>query len=132
MNITWIDIPTVHDPRGNLAILEHGGLPFDFKRVFYLFDVPSGSSRGGHALQTTDQLLIPISGSFEVVLKNGVDTKKVVLNNPSKGLLISTITWRELHHFSAGAVCLALASKKYDEGDYIRDWNDFISATSQP
>ena len=131
MEFTWIDIPTVNDPRGNLAILEKGVIPFDFKRVFYLFDVPSGSSRGGHALKTTNQFLIPISGSFDVVLKNGSDTQTMALNSPTKGLLIPTMTWREMHHFSAGAVCLVLASKTYQEEDYIRDWNTFTAVTGQ-
>ncbi len=130
MDLTWIAIPTVKDPRGNLAFLQNSELPFDLKRVFYLFDVPSGSSRGGHALQHTHQIIVPLSGSFEVLLKTGKEETRVVLNNPTKGLLVPPMIWRELHHFSAGAVCLVLTSKEYDENDYIREWTSFTRIVS--
>jgi hypothetical protein len=132
MEVAWIDIPSIKDPRGNIAVLENSKLPFDIKRIFYLHDVPSGSQRGGHALKTTVQLLIPVSGSFEVILNDGTTKTAITLNNPIKGILIPAMVWRELRNFSAGSVCLVLASEEYDEEDYIRDWNEFISATSQP
>tara|TARA_E500000178_G_scaffold353394_1_gene419204 strand:+ start:923 stop:1321 length:399 start_codon:yes stop_codon:yes gene_type:complete len=125
MEVKWIDIPSIKDPRGNLAVLEDSKLPFKIKRVYYLFDVPSGSERGGHAHKNLLQLIIPLSGSFELVLKNGQNEKSVTLYNPTRGVLIPTMVWRELRHFSAGAVCLVLASEEYDEDDYIRDWEAF-------
>lgn len=121
MEVQWIDIPNIKDPRGNLAVLENSKLPFEIKRVYYLYDVPSGSQRGGHALKTTYQLLIPLSGSFEIFLKNVSGEVSILMNNPTKGLLINPITWREMLNFSAGAVCLVLASKEYREEDYIRE-----------
>lgn len=125
MDIKWIDIPSINDPRGNLAVLENSKLPFKIKRVYYLYDVPSGSKRGGHAHKDLLQLIIPLSGSFELVLKDGVNEKTVMLHNPTRGVLIPTMTWRELRNFSAGAVCLVLASEEFDEEDYIRDWKEF-------
>jgi len=129
MEITWIDIPVIKDPRGNLAVLENSKLPFHVKRVYYLFDVPSGSERGGHAHKNLLQFVIPLSGSFELVLKNGHEEKTIMLHNPTKGVLIPTMTWREIRNFSAGAVCLVLASEEYDEEDYIRDWEEFLIFT---
>ena len=125
MEIKWIDIPSINDPRGNLAVLENSKLPFEIKRVYYLYDVPSGSSRGGHAHKGLLQLIVPLSGSFELVLKDGIIEKTVMLHNPTRGVLIPTMTWRELRNFSAGAVCLVLASQEFDEEDYIRDWEEF-------
>ena len=125
MDIEWIDIPSIKDPRGNLAVLENSMLPFKIKRVYYLYDVPSGSKRGGHAHKDLLQLIIPLSGSFELVLKDGINEKTVMLHNPTRGVLIPTMTWRELRNFSAGAVCLVLASEEFDEEDYIRDWKEF-------
>ena len=125
MEVQWIDVPNIEDPRGNLAVLENSNLPFEIKRVFYLYDVPSGSQRGGHALKKTIQLLIPLSGSFELILKNRQEEISFLMNNPIKGLLISPMTWREMTNFSAGAVCLALASEEYSEDDYIREWKLF-------
>lgn len=127
MKLHWIEVPSIKDPRGNLAVLEESKLPFDTKRVFYLYDVPSGSERGGHALKTTTQLIIPISGSFELVLKDSSEERKVLLNNPVKGVVVPEMTWRELRNFSAGAVCLVIASKEYNEKDYIRNWDEFAS-----
>ena len=106
MEVQWIDVPNIKDPRGNLAVLENSNIPFEIKRVFYLYDVPSGSQRGGHALKKTNQLLIPLSGSFELILKNRQEEISFLMNNPAKGLLISPMTWREMTNFSAGAVCL--------------------------
>ena len=130
MEVQWIDVPNIKDPRGNLAVLENSNIPFEIKRVFYLYDVPSGSQRGGHALKKTNQLLIPLSGSFEVVLDNGKEKKSVLLNKPDKGLLINKGIWRELQNFSSGAVCLVLSSGEFDETDYIRSYKDFIASKS--
>ena len=122
-----IEIPKVEDQRGNLAIIEKTVIPFKAERVYYLYDVPSGSSRGGHAHKTLRQFLVALSGSFDVVLKDGITEKRVTLNNPSKGLLITPGNWRELENFSSGAVCLVLASDIYREEDYIRDFDNFRS-----
>lgn len=120
-----IDIPKIKDARGNLAVIEKETVPFDIKRVYYLFDVPSDAYRGGHAHKEQLELLVALSGSFEVVLDNGKTKEKVMLNKPDKGLLIPTGVWRELENFSSGAVCLVLASGEFDEDDYIRDYNVF-------
>lgn len=125
MEVTWLDIPSINDPRGNLAVLENSKLPFESKRVYYLYDVPSGSNRGGHAHINLKQLVIPLSGSFELVLKDGVSEKVILLNKPSRGVIIHEMIWREIRNFSAGAVCLVLASEEYLEEDYIRDWEEF-------
>jgi len=128
-DIKLIDIPKIVDEqgRGNLAVIEKDTYPFDIKRVYYLYDVPSDAYRGGHAHKEVFEMLIAISGSFEVLLDDGKSKKKVMLNKPNKGLLIPTGIWRELDNFSSGAVCLVLASDVFDESDYIRDYNQFIS-----
>jgi dTDP-4-dehydrorhamnose 3,5-epimerase-like enzyme len=126
MNIKIITIPKVEDHRGNLAIIEKKVLPFDVKRVYYLFDVPSTAHRGGHAHKEQSEFLIALSGSFDVVLKDGSTTQKVTLNKPDKGLLIQTNIWRELENFSSGSVCLVLASDVFSEEDYIRNYDEFI------
>ena len=130
MNVEIITIPKVEDHRGNLAIIEKKLLPFDVKRVYYLFDVPSNAHRGGHAHKDQSEFLVALSGSFDVVLKDGSTTKTVTLNKPDKGLLISTNIWRELENFSSGAVCLVLASDVFSEDDYIRNYDEFISFLS--
>lgn len=130
MNVEIITIPKVEDHRGNLAIIEKNVLPFDVKRVYYLFDVPSTAHRGGHAHKEQSEFLVALSGSFDVVLKDGSTTKTVTLNKPDKGLLIRTNIWRELENFSSGAVCLVLASDVFSEEDYIRDYDGFISFLS--
>ena len=127
MNIEIIDIPKVEDYRGNLAIIEKDVVPFEIKRVYYLYDVPSSAQRGGHAHKDQMEFLIALSGSFDVVLNDGITKQKVTLNKPDKGLLIKTNVWRELDNFSSGAVCLVLNSDVFLEEDYIRNFDDFIS-----
>lgn len=126
MNIEIINIPKVEDYRGNLAIIEKEVVPFEIKRVYYLYDVPSSAQRGGHAHKEQVEFLVALSGSFDVFLNDGKSTRKVTLNKPDKGLLIKTNVWRELDNFSSGAVCLVLNSDVFLEEDYIRDFDDFI------
>ena len=125
--IEIIDIPKIEDRRGNLSVIEKDCIPFDIKRVYYLYDVPSDAYRGGHAHKEQLEFLIALSGSFNVVLDNGKNKQTITLNKPNKGLLIPTGVWRELDDFSAGSVCLVLASDEFLESDYIRDYNDFKS-----
>ncbi|MBW1294946.1 sugar 3,4-ketoisomerase [Aquimarina litoralis] len=120
-----IEIPNIKDPRGNIAVIEKEVIPFETKRVYYLYDVPSDASRGGHAHKELYQFLIAISGSFDVMLHDGKTQKKITLNKPNKGLLIKPGIWRELEDFSSGSVCLVLASEVFKEEDYIRDFKKF-------
>ena len=126
-DITIIDIPKIVDPkgRGKLSVVEKNIIPFSIKRVYYLYDVPSDSYRGGHAHKKLLQFMIPLSGSFEVLLDDGVNKKKIMLNKPDKGLLIPQGIWREMDNFSSGAICMVLASEHYDESDYFRDYEEF-------
>ncbi len=127
--IKWVQLPKISDPRGNLTFIEgQKHLPFGIKRVYYLYDVPSGEFRGGHAHRKLTQAVIALSGSFEFILDNGTTKERVHLNSPSKALMISNLTWREIENFSSGAVCLVLASEYYDEKDYIRDYDTFLEA----
>jgi dTDP-4-dehydrorhamnose 3,5-epimerase-like enzyme len=126
MKIEIISIPKIEDNRGNIAIIEGNVLPFEMKRVYYLFDVPSSAHRGGHAHKEQVELLIPLSGSFDVILNNGKEIQKVTLNKPDKGLLIPVNVWRELENFSSGSVCLVIASDIFKEEDYIRKFEDFL------
>ena len=128
-NITLQEIPKISNPdgRGNLSVIEKDVLPFKIKRVYYLYDVPSESTRGGHAHKELQQFLIALSGSFEVVLDNGKQRRTITLNRPNKGLLIPSGIWRELENFSAGSVCLSLVNQVYQEEDYIRHYDDFTS-----
>ena len=121
-----ISLPRIEDRRGNLSVIEKDILPFEFKRVYYLYDVPGGAERGGHAHKNLHQFLIALSGSFDVVLHDGDKETTITLNIPHKGLLIPTGIWRELKNFSSGAVCLVIASEVYLEEDYIRDFNEFL------
>ena len=126
MKIDLITIPKIQEPRGNLSVIENDILPFEFKRIYYLYDVPTGAERGGHAHKNLKQFLIALSGSFDVVLNNGEEQKVITLNKPYEGLLIHEGVWRELNNFSSGSVCLVIASAIFDEEDYIRAFNDFL------
>lgn len=127
MNIKIIDIPKITNENGNIAVIEKSAVPFEIKRIYYLFDVPSSAKRGGHAHKQLNQVLIALSGSFDVILKDGNHTQKVTLNKPDKGLLINTNIWRELDNFSSGAVCLVIASDVFREEDYIRNYQEFVA-----
>ena len=120
-----IEIPKIKDHRGNLAVVENGLLPFKMNRVYYLFDIPAGAYRGGHSHKEQQELLIAISGSFEVVLDDGKQKKSVLLNRPDRGLLIPAGIWRELQEFSQGSVCMVINSAQFDEQDYIRNYDTF-------
>lgn len=126
MEIQIIEIPKIKNTKGNIGVIENDVVPFDIKRVYYLYDVPSSAKRGGHAHKALQQLLVPLSGSFDVVLKDGTEELTITLNKPDKGLLINSNIWRELENFSSGAVCMVIASDVYSEDDYIRDYNDFL------
>lgn len=124
-----LDLPVVADRRGSLTYVEAAKhVPFEIKRVYYLYDVPGGESRAGHAHKELQQLIIAASGSFDVVVDDGVARDQVPLNRSYYGLYIPSGVWRELVNFSSGAVCLALASEYFSEDDYYRDYNDFVAA----
>ena len=127
MSYKIIEIPKINNTKGNIGVIENDTIPFDIKRVYYLFDVPSGAKRGGHAHKKLKQVLIAISGSFDVVLKNGKSKEIITLNRPDKGLLIENNIWRELQNFSSGSVCLVLASEVFSEDDYIRSYKEYLS-----
>jgi dTDP-4-dehydrorhamnose 3,5-epimerase-like enzyme len=124
-----INLPKISDTRGNLTFLEGSRhIPFEIRRVFYLYDVPDGAERGAHALKKCHQLLLAISGSFDVHLDDGSTKSSVHLNLPHQGLLVPPLIWREMENFSPGTVCLVLASELYSEADYYRNYNDFLAA----
>ena len=127
-DIQIIDFPVVEDYRGNLAFIQEGAIPYAFKRIYYLFDVPAGAERGGHSHIAQHEILIALSGSFDVVLDDGTGKKTYTLNRPAKGLHIVDGIWRELQNFSSGAVCLVIAEGVFDEADYIRGYDDFIAS----
>ena len=120
-----LDITKVHDTRGNLSVIEGNAVPFKIKRVDYLYDIPSGARRGGHSHKNQQELLLALSGSFDVILNDGNEQKTVTLNKPNVGLLIVNGIWRELQNFSSGSVCLVLASDVFEEEDYIRDFESY-------
>ncbi|GAA0871194.1 FdtA/QdtA family cupin domain-containing protein [Gangjinia marincola] len=126
-DISLISIPKIKEVRGNLGVIEGDVIPFEIKRVYYLYDVPSDAQRGGHAHKELYQFLIPLSGSFDIKLHDGINKKTIHLNKPDKGLLLVPGIWREMDNFSSGAVCLVLASQKFNEADYIRDFKTFKS-----
>ena len=131
MEINIINIPKIEDPRGNLSVIEKEVVPFEIKRVYYLYDVPAGAERGGHAHKKLQQFLVALSGSFDVILNDGKEQKIVTLNKPFEGLLITNGIWRELKNFSSGAVCLVVASDVFEEADYIREFNEFLAISAK-
>jgi len=127
-NCNVLTLPKVHNRAGNITALNNSrDLPFDTQRVYYLYDIPGGELRGGHAHKELQQLIVAVSGSFDITLDDGVNKKTVSLNRPYYGLHVVPGIWRELSNFSSGAICLVMASLVYDERDYIRDYSQFIS-----
>jgi hypothetical protein len=127
-NCNLHELPKVHNRAGNITALENLiNIPFNINRVFYLYDIPGGEDRGGHAHKELQEFLVAVSGSFEVLLDDGTNRKIIRLDRPYYGLHIMPGIWRQLLNFSSGAICLVLASHKYDEKDYIRNYNDFLS-----
>ena len=125
-----IELPIISDPRGNLTFIEAGRhIPFEIRRVYYLYDVPGGAERGGHAHKSLHQLIIAAAGSFDVHLDDGYSKKSISLNRSYHGLYMRPMIWREINNFSSGAVCMVLASAYYDESDYYRDYSTFLSGT---
>lgn len=125
-NCSVISLPKVHNRAGNLTALENNrNIPFGIKRVYYLYDIPGGEARGGHAHKTLEQFIVAVSGAFDVLIDDGINSKIVRLDRPYFGLHILPGIWRELLNFSSGAICMVLASEKYDENDYIRSYNIF-------
>lgn len=123
-----IDLPKISDPRGNLTFVESSNhIPFDIQRVYYLYDVPGGAQRGGHAHKELSQVIIAIAGSFDVTIDDGVSRRCIHLNRSYSGLYLCPMIWRELDNFSSGSVCMVLASNFYDESDYYRDYSSFVS-----
>ncbi|NLH39954.1 MAG: WxcM-like domain-containing protein [Elusimicrobia bacterium] len=121
-----INLPRIQDKRGNLTFIESKNhIPFEIKRVYYLYDVPGGESRGGHAHKQLQQFIIAASGGFDVIVDDGLKKKRFALNRSYYGLYIPSMIWRELDNFSSGSVCLVLASELYDEKDYLRDYKEF-------
>jgi hypothetical protein len=125
------NLPKISDPRGNLSFIEGGHhIPFDIKRVYYLYDVPGGSDRGSHAHKNLHQFIVAMSGSFDVVLDDGKEKKRFHLNRSYYGLYVCPMMWRELDNFSSGAVCMVLASEHFSEADYIREYQEFLNITN--
>ena len=122
-----IDLAKVHTDNGNITVIENGkNIPFEVKRVYYLYDVPSGEARGGHAHYELQQYIIAASGSFDVILNDGVNKRRISLNRPNLALHIAPGLWRELDNFSSGSISMVLASHSYDEKDYIREYNAYL------
>jgi hypothetical protein len=124
-----IELPKITDPRGNLTFIEgNKHVPFAIERVYYLYDAPGGAERGGHAHKELQQLIVAMSGSFDVVLDDGSEKKRFHMNRSYYGLYVCSMIWRELDNFSSGSVCMVLASNRYDEADYYRDYNEYLRA----
>lgn len=122
-----IELPKISDPRGNLTFIEGGKhIPFEIKRIYYLYDVPGGAHRAGHAHKILHQVLVALSGSFDITVDNGFSRTKFHLNRSYQGLYIPAMVWRDIDNFSSGAVCLALASTVYDESEYYREYKTFL------
>jgi dTDP-4-dehydrorhamnose 3,5-epimerase-like enzyme len=126
-----IELPKISDPRGNLTFIEgESHVPFSIQRIYYLYDVPGGAERGAHAHKELHQLMIAVSGSFNVTLNDGREKKTFFLNSSHQGLYICPMIWRELYGFSTGSVCMVLASRRYDEHDYYRNYDEFLRAST--
>ena len=126
-----VELPKISNSQGNLTFIEaNNHIPFDIQRVYYLYDVPGGSVRGGHAHKNLHQLIVAMSGSFDIVLDDGKEKKRFHLNRSYNGLYICPMIWRELDNFSSGSVCMVLASNFYDEEDYLRDYHTFLNAAA--
>lgn len=124
---TVVELTKIHNRAGNITIIQNGvHQPFNIRRIYYLYDVPGGSERGGHAHRGLYQLIVAASGSFDVIIDDGTNKKIIQLNRPYFGLLVVPGIWREIVNFSSGAICLVLASQKYDADDYIREYNEFL------
>ncbi|SMO49911.1 WxcM-like, C-terminal [Saccharicrinis carchari] len=127
-NCNVVELSKIHNPAGNITIVQNNkDLPFDVKRVYYLYDVPGGSERGGHAHKGLYQLIVAASGSFDVIIDDGKQKKIIQLNRPNFGLMVIPGIWREIVNFSSGAICFVLASEKYSEDDYIRSYDEFLN-----
>lgn len=127
-NCNVLELSKIHNRSGNITVIQNKlDLPFDVKRIYYLYDVPGGSDRGGHAHKNLYQLIVAASGCFDVILDDGKQKKIIQLNRPNFGLMVIPGIWGEIVNFSSGAICLVLASEKYDEFDYIRDYNEYIN-----
>jgi hypothetical protein len=125
-NCNVVELTRIHNPAGNITIIQNSKhQPFNVRRIYYLYDVPGGSERGGHAHKKLFQLIVAASGSFDVILDDGLNKKIIQLNRPYFGVLVVPGIWREIVNFSSGAICLVLASEKYEKEDYIRDYSDF-------
>lgn len=125
-NVRYVELPIIHDRRGNLTFIEgNKHVPFDIRRVYYLYDVPGGAHRGGHAHRQLEQLIVAMSGSFDVVLDDGQRSRRFHMNRSFYGLYVPRMIWREIDNFSSGSVCMVLASEHYDEADYYRDFQEF-------
>jgi dTDP-4-dehydrorhamnose 3,5-epimerase-like enzyme len=128
-----IELPRITDPRGNLTFIESNRhVPFEIQRTYYLYDVPGGESRGGHAHYQVQEFIIAASGSFDVIVDDGNDRKNFFLNRSYFGLYVPRMIWRELQNFSSGSVSLVLASEYYNEADYIRDYSEFLREARRP
>jgi WxcM-like, C-terminal len=132
-HVRIIDLPQIHDPRGDLTFVEGGRhIPFDIARVYYLYNVPVDAERGGHAHRQLEQVIFALSGSFRIRIDDGHSTSQHWLRDPRKGLYVNRMIWREMDNFSQGAVCMVLASHRYDESDYFRKYADFVTAVKGP
>lgn len=121
-----VDLPKIYNEAGNITVLENNiNIPFEVQRIYYLYDVPMGSERGGHGHYKLEQYIIAASGSFSFILDDGKNKKEVFLNDPSKALHIKPGIWREIINFSSGSICLVLASHEYNETDYIREYDEY-------
>jgi dTDP-4-dehydrorhamnose 3,5-epimerase-like enzyme len=130
-NCKLVELPVIHDPQGNLTFIEQRRhVPFEIERVYHTYDVPGGAKRGGHAHRACEELLVAMSGSFEVIVDDGSARDSIRLNRSYVGLYLPPMIWRELVDFSSGSVCMVLASDYYDEDDYIRDYDDFQGAVA--